>query len=183
MTKADIGRMNTIVQGKLAEAQAQFEKLPAEQRAGMEAMMKGRGGAAAAPQYTRTGSDKVGWWTCDKYDPTQDGQKLGEVCTVNPTTLGFGTMDFAVLGQMAEFFSTMTPQMASQLPVVSPIDLSANAGFPVKTVMTMAGHTGTMEVIAVERQTFSDSLFAVPAGFTKQDITGAMGGRWVGPGR
>jgi hypothetical protein len=31
-------------------------------------------------------------------------------------------------------------------------------------------------VIEADRQTFSDALFAVPAGFTKQDLAGAMGG-------
>ena len=35
----------------------------------------------------------------------------------------------------------------------------------------------TTEVIEAGRRTFPDSLFAVPAGFTKQDIMGAMGGR------
>lgn len=183
MTKADVGRMNTFVQGAMAQMQAQPEKLPAAQRAQMEAMMKGRGGAAAAPQYTRTGSDKVGRWTCDKYDLMQDGQKIGDVCTVNPTTLGFGATDFDVMRQMSEFFSAIAPQMASQLPAVSPIDLRGNSGFPVKTVMMVQGHTVTMEVIELGRQTFSDSSFAVPAGFTKQDIMGAMGGRGSGAER
>ena len=41
----------------------------------------------------------------------------------------------------------------------------------------------TTEVIEAGRQTFPDSLFAVPAGFTKQDVTRLMGGRAVGPGR
>jgi hypothetical protein len=75
------------------------------------------------------------------------------------------------------------PQMASQLPAVSPIDLRDNSGFPVKTVMMVQGHTVTMEVIELGRQTFSDSSFAVPAGFTKQDIMGAMGGRGSGAER
>jgi hypothetical protein len=183
MTKADADRLGAQVQGAMAQMQTQLEKLPPAQRAQMEAMMKGRGGAAAAPQYTRTGSDTVGRWTCDKYDLMQDGQKIGDVCTVSPTMLGFGATDFNVMRQMSEFFSAMAPQMASQLPAVSPIDLRGTSGFPVKTVMMVQGRTVTMEVIEVGRQTFSDSLFAVPAGFTKQDIMGAMGGRGVGSDR
>ena len=35
----------------------------------------------------------------------------------------------------------------------------------------------TTEVIEAGRRTFPDSLFAVPAGFTKQDLPAAMGGR------
>jgi hypothetical protein len=49
--------------------------------------------------------------------------------------------------------------------------------------MMLQGGTATTEVIEVDRQTFPDSLFTVPAGFTKQDIMGAMGGRGAGPDR
>jgi hypothetical protein len=177
MTKADADRLGAQMQGAMAQMQAQLEKLPPAQRAQMEAMMKGRGGAAAAPQYTRTGSDKVGRWTCDKYDLMQDGQKVGEVCSVNPTTLGFGATDFEVMGQMAAFYSGLAPQIAGQLPGVSGIGQGGTSGFPVKTVMVIQGQTMTTEVIEAGRQTFADSLFAVPAGFTKQDVTGLMGGR------
>ena len=53
-----------------------------------------------------------------------------------------------------------------------------------KTVMMVpGGGTATTEVVEAGRQTFPDSLFAVPAGFTKQDIMGAMGGRGTGAGR
>jgi hypothetical protein len=180
MTKVDVDRMNALMQQAMAQMQAHPEKVPVEQRAQMEAMIKSRESAAAAPQYTRTGTDTVGRWTCVKYDLMQDGQKTGDVCTVNPSTLGFGATDLDVLRQMSEFFSAMAPQIASHLGDVSPINLLGNLGFPVKTVMMVQGHTTTMEVIEVGRQTFSDSLFAVPAGFKKQDITGAMGGHGFG---
>jgi hypothetical protein len=181
MTKADADRMGAQLQGAMAQMQAQIEKLPPAQRAQMEAMMKGRGGAAAAPQYTRTGSDKVGRWTCDKYDVMQAGQKVGEVCSVNPTTLGFGATDFEVMGQMAAFYSGMAPQLAGQFPGVSGIGQLGAPGFPVKTIMTIQGQTMTSEVIEAARQTFADSLFVVPPGFTKQDVTGLMGGRGTQP--
>jgi hypothetical protein len=53
----------------------------------------------------------------------------------------------------------------------------ASATGPVKTVMMVQGNSVTTEVIEAGRQTFPDSLFVVPAGFTKQDIMGLMGGR------
>lgn len=180
MTKADVDRMSASVQGAMAQMQAHLEQLPPEQRAQMEAMMKGRGGATTAPHYTHTGSDTVGRWSCDKYDMMQEGQKIGEVCTVNPTTLGFGATDFDVMRQLSEFFSTMAPQLASRLPAVSPIDLPGTSGFPVKTVLMVQGNTVTTEVIEAGRQMFPDSVFAVPAGFTRQDLMGAMGGRGGG---
>ena len=178
MTKADVERMGAQLQGAMAQMQEQLAKLPPAQRAQMEAMMKG-------VQHTRTGSDTVGRWTCDKYDVMQAGQKIGEVCMVNPATLGIGETDFDVMRQMGAFYSAMAPQMAGQIPVPSSVDPRGSSDFAVKTViMTGPGQAvTTTEVIEVSRQTFSDALFAVPAGFTKQDLIGAMGGRGAGAER
>src|SRR5687767_10283989 len=115
MTKADVDRMSAQLQGSAAQMQAQLEKLPPAQRAQMEAMMKG-------VQFTRTGTDTVGRWTCDKYDLTIGGQKIGEVCTVNPAALGFAATDFDVMGQMGAFYSATATLMPGQLPGVSGID-------------------------------------------------------------
>ncbi len=175
MTKADVDRLSAQMQGSMAQMKAQLEKLPPAQRTQMEAMMKG-------VQHTRTGSDTVGRWTCDKYDLTQGGQKIGEVCSVNLATLGFSATDFDVMRQMGAFYSTMAPLMPTQLTGVSGID-PGGSDFPVKTVMMVPGGTMTTEVVEAGRQTFPDSLFAVPAGFTKQDIVGALGGRGTGAER
>jgi hypothetical protein len=184
MTKLDVDRMKTLVQDGMAQMQAQLPNLPPAQRAQMEEMMKGGSGAATAPQYTRTGSDTVGRGTCEKFEVMQSGQKVGDACTVNLSALGFRATDFDVMRQMSEFFSAMTPQMASQLPSASPlIDLGGAPAFPVKVVFMFPGGTATTEVIEAGRQTFSDALFAVPAGFTKQDFMGAMGGRSGGAER
>ena len=174
MTKADVDRLSAQLQLGAAQMQSQLEKLPPAQRAQLEGMMKG-------VERTRTGSDGVGRWTCDKYDLTMNGQKIGEVCNVSLTTLGFGATDFDVMRQMGAFYSGMAPQVAGQLP--GGIDPGGNSDFPVKTVMMGPGGTVTTEVIEADRQTFSDALFAVPAGFTKQDILDVMGGRGTGAKR
>lgn len=170
MTKADVDRLGAQMQGSIAQMQAQLEKMPPAQRAQMEAMMKG-------VQQTRTGSDTVGRWTCDKYDLTQGGQKIGEVCSVNLATLGFGARDFDVMRQMGAFYSAMAPLVPAQLSGVSGIDQGGSSDFPVRTVMMVPGGAMTTEVVEAGRQTFPDSSFTVPDGFTKQDVTGLFGGR------
>jgi hypothetical protein len=166
MTRADVDRLSAQLQGGTAGVQAQLEKLPPEQRAQMEAMMKG-------VELTRTGTDKVGPWACDKYDVTLAGQKIGERCTVDLAVLGFTAMDFDVMGQMGAFYSAMAPQMAGQVPGPGGgIDPGGSSDFPVRTVMMAPGVTTTTELIEASRQTLPDSLFAVPAGFTKQDVAG-----------
>jgi hypothetical protein len=102
---------------------------------------------------------------------------------VNPPALGFGARDFDVMLQMAAFYSAMAPQMAGQLPGPGGIDPRGSSDFPVKTVMMFPGGTVTTELIEAGRRTFSDASFAVPAGFTKQDINGAVGGRGTGAER
>jgi hypothetical protein len=105
-----------------------------------------------------------------------NGQKIGEMCSVNPATLGFTAKDFEVTRQMGAFYSSMAPQIASQLPGVSGLDPRGSSDFPVRTVMLGMGQTVTTEVVEAVRQTFPDSLFAVPAGFAKQDLPPMLGG-------
>jgi hypothetical protein len=170
MTKADVDRLSAQVQGAMAQMQSQLEKLPPAQRAQMEAMMKG-------VELRRTGSDEVGRWTCDTYDVTMNGQKIGEVCNASVTTLGFGATDFEVMRQMGAFYSGMAPQAAGQLPGLPGIGAPGGSDFPVKTVLIGPGGTVTTEVIEAGRQMLSNALFAVPAGFTKEEFRGPTGGR------
>ena len=107
-------------------------------------------------------------------------QKIGEVCSASLTALGFGAKDFDVMLQMAAFYSAMAPQIAGQLPSPGGIDPLGSPDFPVKTVMMLPGGSMTTELIEAGRRTFSDAVFAVPAGFTKQDFDGAIGGRGTG---
>lgn len=177
MTKADIERLSAQLQAVMAQMKSQLDKLPPAQRAQMEALMKGGG----TPQLTRTGSDKVGKWTCNKHDMTLDGQKIGETCSVDPSVLGFTAADFAVMRQISTFYASMAPQVAGRLPGVSGLDPTGSADFPVRTVMMLPGQTTTTEVVEAVRQTFPDSLFVVPAGFAKQDLAAMLGG--LQPGR
>ena len=68
------------------------------------------GAALERPEYRRAGSDKVGKWTCDKYEGFRSGKKVSEVCTVEPKALGLTEADFDVTKQVASFFEKMLPQ-------------------------------------------------------------------------
>jgi uncharacterized protein DUF4412 len=172
ITKADIDRLATQMQDMMA-------KVPPEMRAKVEAMMKGGGMGAGTPartEYRKAGTDKTAKWTCDKYDGYQNGQKSSEICTVDPGMLGLSPADFAVAQQFAEFFEKLMPQSAGQFLGLSQMQTQGFSGFPVKSSSTSGGRTTTNEVTDVTRQTFEDSLFAVPAGFQKESFPG-MGGR------
>ncbi len=122
MSKADMDKMSAQMSGAMAQMQEQMKNMPPEARKRMEAAMQGRGmrhagggGATAPTEYKKIGTDKVGKWTCDKYEGTRSGEKVSELCTVAPATLGFTPADFEVTRQMAEFFAKLVPQGADQM--------------------------------------------------------------------
>jgi len=185
MTKADADRMGGQLQDAMSQMQAQLANLPPAQRAQIEAMMKGRGlpGVGAAAQkteYRSAGTDKVGKWTCDKYEGFQNNEKVSEVCTVDPATLGFALADFDVSRQLDEFFKKLVPQNADQLFTFGKADEQGYSGVPVRRRFTIAGRETTTEVTDVSRQTFADATFALPDGFSKEDFLAGLAGRGRG---
>lgn len=163
ITKADVDRLGGQMQDMMA-------KIPPEMRAKMEAMMKGRGmpGAPVKTVYKPAGTDKTAKWACDKYEGYQNTEKVSEICTVAPGALGLTADDFAVAQQLAAFFKTLMPQAAGQMFGLGKIEEQGFSGIPIKSTFTIGGRTTTTEVTDVSRQTFSDGVFAAPAGFRKE---------------
>jgi hypothetical protein len=188
MTKADVDAAGAQLSGMMAQMQAALEGMPPAQRAQMEAMMKGRGmpgmpGASARTEYKRGGTSKVAKWTCDVYEGFQNNAKTGEVCTVSPTALGFTAADFEVSRQLAEFMRGLIPQGADQVFQSGSSSQQGYNGVPVRRVTSIAGREMITELASVSRQTFPDSVFAVPEGFTQQASPLAGVGRGRGRGR
>jgi hypothetical protein len=166
--------------GAMAQMQEQMKNMPPEARQRMEAMMQGRGmpgAAAAAPiEYKKVGTDKVGKWSCDKYEGTRGGEKLSEMCTVAPDALGFTAADFEVTKQMADFFGKLAPQGVEQMFRVGSNTAGGFSGLPVRAVTFRNGTQDTVtELTDVSRQNFPDSTFAVPAGYQKRDMMSGRG--------
>lgn len=176
VTKAQIDQIGTQMQGMMAQMEAAMANMPPEQRAQIEAMMRGRGmSVPQAPtlEYRKTGTDRVGQWACDTYEATENGQKVMDLCTVEPSALGLTAADAETMRQLAEFFTKLVPQGASMLDVGSPE--RGFTGVPVRTTTTAGGDQVTTELAEVSRQNFDDSIFEVPAGFQKQEFMGGMG--------
>lgn len=183
MTKADVDRIGGQMSDAMARMQEQMKNLPPEQRAQMEAMMRGRGMAAAGSTalkttYRKLGTDTVGKWTCDRYDGYQADKKVSEICTVDPKTLGFTAADFQVTKQLAEFFSRLMPQGAERLFALGSPEQQGFSGIPVRHVAIAGDQRTTSEVVEAKRQAFPASTFEVPAGYTKE--AGMFGGRGRG---
>ena len=185
ITKADADRMGAQLAAAMAVMKDKVANMPPEQRAKMEALMSRLGGAGAAagaggrPEYRRAGTDKVGKWACDKYEGFRNGEKVSEVCTVEPKTLGLTEADFDVTKQVGAFFEKMLPQGVDQIVGVGKIETQGFAGIPIRRVSYNAGKVqSTSEVTDVHRDNFAASTYEVPAGFQKQTM--GRGGRQAG---
>jgi len=182
ITKADVDAMAAQVAPAMAQMQEMLKSMPPEQRAKLEAAMKGRGGAvpgaaAAKTVYKKVGTDKVGKWTCDKYEGYRGDVKTSELCTVDPKELGFTASDLDVAKQMAAFFKSFMPQMADQGFHVGTVAEQGFSGVPVRQTFTISGHQTVMEITDVSRHAFPDSVFQVPAGYQKTSLGLAGRGR------
>jgi hypothetical protein len=177
MTKADADRLSAQANAVRAAMKEKIAQLPPEQRAKSEAMMGllsgSLPGAATKPDFRRAGNDKVGKWTCDKYEGFRDDVKVSEVCTVDPKALGLAPADFDISKQVASFFRTLLPQVGDQITGIGTLETQGFEGIPVRRISYNAGKVvSTSEVTEVRRETFADSSYVVPAGFQKQALGG-----------
>jgi uncharacterized protein DUF4412 len=179
ITKADMERLRGQMDSAMSQMQAQLANLPPEQRAVVEQMMRGRGGlpgGAAAPQapkiqYRAAGSDKVGQWTCTKYEGYLGQQKTAEVCTVDPKQFGLTASDFDVAKQLAEFVKAMIPAAADRMVLNGTVQDQGFAGIPVKRTSYSNGAVDSVsEIVEVRHEAIPVSTFAPPAGFSKEAL-------------
>lgn len=173
MTKADVDAMGQKMSNVMAQLQEQLKNLPPDQRARMEEMVKSRMPSASAPApitYRKVGMDTVGHWTCDKYEGSQNGQKVAELCTVDPTVLGFVPADFEVSQKLAEFFKRLMPQEGDNVFRLGTADDQGFSGVPVKRVFSVGPRQSVTEITQVSREQFPASAFDVPAGFRQQPL-------------
>lgn len=172
ITEQDIKQMA----GMMAQMQAQMKNMPPE----VQKQMAGRGGmpgmpGAGAPQarttYKRTGSSKVGQWACTTYDGFRGAEKVAEVCAAE-SGVNVTAADFQVIQQLADMMKSMAPPGAlDQIATFGTVESQGFAGLPVRTVSFQNGKpVSTTELVELRREAIPASVFAVPAGFKKQDM-------------
>jgi hypothetical protein len=175
--KAEIDQISSM----MAQVQEQLKNMPPDQRALVEQMMQGRGMPglpAAQPKvnYRQAGSDKVGQWTCTKYEGFASEQKTSEVCTVDPKEFGLAASDFEAARQLAEMLKTFVPDLASAAFVNGTPNDQGYSGVPVRRTTFRNGAVDTVsEITEIRRGAIPASAFEVPAGFRKETMPGGPG--------
>jgi hypothetical protein len=162
------------MQRQMAQFQEQLKNLPPDQRAAIEQATRGRGGAPGAAQapkltYRQSGSDKVGKWSCSKYEGFQGQQKVIELCTVDPKELGVTLADFEVAKHLVEFLRGFLPQAADQILFAGTTAEQGFSGVPVRRTTFANGQADIVsELKEVRREAIPPATFDVPPGFTRE---------------
>ena len=193
-TAAQVQQMADQMQGVSAQMQqmmkqmeAQMANMPPEQRAMMEQMMKSRMGgmAAAAPAPAektvreKARGEKVGQFTCTRYEILSGGQLSQEVCAAPADALQLDASAMQTFRALAEFYEPLT-RMASSFAGnwAAPSGMDQIQGFPVQTVMySNQKPTSEWRVEKIENRPLEASLFELPAGLKKTPMPAMPPGR------
>jgi Domain of unknown function (DUF4412) len=166
-------------QQQLSAVQAQLQNLPPEQRNVLEQALRARGGlpggAQAAPKtaFRQTGSDRVGRWSCTKYEGYRGQEKVSEICTVDPKEFGATGSDFEVAKHFADFLSSSMPQISNQIIVAGNATDQGFSGIPVRRITYANGSVeSSSEIKEVRREAIPASVFEVPPGFNRRTLPG-----------
>ena len=186
MSKADLDQMKQ----QMDSAMAQLQNLPPAQRQMLEQMMQGRGmpgmpgmagmAAAAAPKpvFRASGTDKVGNWSCTKYEGYVNQQKTVEVCAADPKTFNLSPADFDIARQLTELVKSFAPESTDRLVVNGSVQDQGYAGIALRRTTFSNGAIDTVtEITELRREIIPASTFEVPAGFRKEASPGARGAR------
>ncbi len=184
MDKATIERMAGTMNDAMAKMRAQMEKMPPEQRAMMENMMKQRGGMIGMNGPKKqviydvkpTGrTETVNGKSCKLWDTTRDGVLSEQLCVVPLSAMPGSDEVIAVSKKMAAMFEKFSAQMRAQMDNImrqSSTQLAKLNGFP---IMTRSYENGVLEpeqfiVKTWKQQAVDAGKFAIPSDYTKKEM-------------
>jgi len=166
----------------MAMMQEQMAKMPADQRAMMEGMMKSAMGSMPPPltYVTSTETRTVDGYTCTRVDGMRGGEKVTEYC-------GSTSPDLRMSGAERQTMLDMQGYLRNFSIMVRSADDSTRAfqwdtstdGYPVSTRCFANGvMTLDLSLQSVSRQPIPKDLFELPKGYKKMSMPGmGRGGR------
>lgn len=184
-TAADVQRLgeqmqsvSTQMQQAMQQMESQMANMPPAQRAIMEKMMKQRMGGMAAPSTAektvreKASGEKVGQFTCTRYEILTGGELSQEVCAAPASDLQVDASAMETFKALAKFYEPLTrvvPKAAGNWSAPSGMDQIQ--GFPVQTI-TYSHQKPTSEwrVEKIETRPLEASLFELPEGLKKTPL-------------
>ena len=175
----DVQKVVETAGAAMSQANAALASLPPEQRAMIEEKLGGKipgMGAKVDVSVMPTGAkDRVNGTPCEVYSTQVNGRHVDDICLANVNDAGIAGADQATLRRAFEEMKAMTDKMAQGM-FHSPLSSMPLNKFPVR--MTHYDDNGkilqVVELKGVQNGGVNASDFAIPAGYTEQDI-GSLG--------
>lgn len=158
--------------------QAMLQNMPADQRAMMEARMKGMMQKTQQTSVTMTDTghgDHAGSWSCKVWQLLRNGKAVSESCIASRDTLTGGDE----LVDATHKASAVAIDVLSSLPAARAAAQQFSLygkvdGFPVRTREISGGKAESEDVVtSIERQSLPADKFAIPKGFTQTTMAEA----------
>jgi len=178
MDEAMLEGLSQQINEAMQEMQAELAKMPPEQRAMVEEMMKGQMGGMGMDvhipvlEFREAGSGRYESYDCTLVEMLEDGVKIQEICTVD-----FSEVDGS--GELRDSFvrmGTMLSKLYDSIPfagegVRNPMEmLDELKGFPVRAVEFEDGRAATETVLESSREMDIDAdKFELPSGYSRID--------------
>lgn len=128
-------------------------------------------------------STKIGKWNAQKYEGSSEGVKATEMYIASFKTIGIAQEKFQVMDKLMTYFKTNLSEIATFLPTggsFSQIGFDDSSpvfkeGIPVKTVSFKNASADNENVVeSINQESFSDSLFKAPSGYSQKQINMQM---------
>ncbi len=171
----DMQKMIETAGAAMAQANAALANLPPEQRAMIEQRMGGRipgMGGKLDVSMTPTGqSDRVAGYACQVYSTSINGRHSEDSCLASVADAGISPADQATLRKAFEELKAMTEKMSAGM-FRSPLNQMPGDKFPVRIVQYADDKpTQTVQIKSISAGGIGAGDFAIPAGYTEQDMS------------
>lgn len=159
--------------------QAQLAKLPPEQRAMAEQMMKGVMSAAPPPlTYTQgTGTKTIAGYQCTMFEGMRGADKVTEYCGTTSSDFKMSDAERRTMLEMQGYLRNFTIMVKSSDDSMRAFQWDTTVdGYPVLTRCFRGGAmTLDLTLDGVNHKPIPNEVFEIPRGYKKQDL-GKMGG-------
>ncbi|NOX37166.1 MAG: hypothetical protein GXO78_06470 [Calditrichaeota bacterium] len=181
ITEEDIqrmaGQMKTAMNQAMQMMQEKLKDLPADQREMIEKMMKEQMPPPTPPaepkvEFKKVGTgEKVGQWTCDRWEIYKDGVKAEVIWVSASNQLPEGTQIIQLFQKFTEFWTTGFKKLLGDemgMEWFSTKFQEKINGFPVAGVTYENGQeTSRWELVSAESRTSEKSAFLPPAEYQR----------------
>ncbi|HXE74477.1 MAG TPA: DUF4412 domain-containing protein [Candidatus Xenobia bacterium] len=164
LTPEKIARLRENLEAQRKQMEKDLAQLPPEQRAAIEQMMGGAGGAVS---YRAAGqNEKVDSFVCTRYEVLQQDERTAEIWAASLDQLHIQPAEFRTLTDLGRLLEPL----GEQGPVDQIKQMRAMEGFPVRSVSYVGGTAiAEQRVVKAERQRFEAGLFDLPPGLRQTE--------------